>query len=379
MSDESIDPWPGPFWRSRRVLVTGHTGFKGPWLCQALLRAGANVMGYSLLAPTEPSLFHLLHLAEHVDSRDADVRDLDELRRCVALFKPEIVVHLAAQSLVLESYRDPVGTLATNVMGTVNMLEAVRSSADVRACVVVTSDKCYEADESGRAHRETDPMGGIDPYSASKGCAEIVSASYRRALLEGHQARVVSVRAGNVIGGGDWSPDRLVPDVVRALTTGSELVLRRPDAIRPWQHVLEPVSGYLMLAEQVVADDAFEGGWNFGPAPEEAWPVRRVVSEFAAVWGEEAAENVRIVPSNFPETDTLALNSEKARSELGWRPRWGVREAISRTVRWYDGFYRSSEGASNLVDSDLNAYAAVAVQRDSLHPGALTPGQGQPR
>jgi len=221
-------------------------------------------MGYALPPPSDPSLFLLLGLTDHLEQREADVRDLEELRRCVETFRPEVVFHLAAQSLVLESYRDPVATLATNVMGTVNVLEAVRSSPEVLACVVVTSDKCYETDGSGRPHREGDPMGGIDPYSASKGCAEIVTAAYTRSLLKDHQCRVVSVRAGNVIGGGDWSTDRLVPDIVRSVTTGSEIVLRRPDAVRPWQHVLEPIAGYLTLAEQLTSNPALEGGWNFG-------------------------------------------------------------------------------------------------------------------
>ena len=358
MSADAV-PSPDGFWRSRRVLVTGHTGFKGPWLCQALVRRGAEVMGYSLPAPTDPSLFQLLDLADHVGQRGGDVRNLDELRRCVESFRPEIVFHLAAQSLVLESYRDPVGTFSTNVMGTVNLLETVRLSTDVLACIVVTSDKCYETDESGRPHREDDPMGGLDAYSASKGCAELVTAAYRRSLLQGHQARVVSVRAGNVIGGGDWSVDRIVPDIVRALTTGSELVLRQPDAVRPWQHVLEPLGGYIALAERIVGDGSLEGGWNFGPEPEDAWPVRRVVAEFAEIWGDEAAGDVRIVPSGFPETGYLTVDSSKARTKLGWRPRWGVREAIARTVQWYHSFYRGGESATALVDADLDAYGVT--------------------
>lgn len=346
-----------PFWSSRRVLVTGHTGFKGPWLCQALLRKGAEVMGYALPAPTEPSLFHLLDLSDRMRHNEADVCDANELQRCILSFKPEIVFHLAAQSVVLESYRNPVDTFSTNVMGTVNLLEAVRQSDDVLACVVVTSDKCYETDESGRPHREDDSMGGSDVYSASKGCAELVTAAYRRSLFQRHQARIASVRAGNVIGGGDWTADQLVPDIVRALTTGSALVLRRPDAVRPWQHVLEPVAAYMTLAERIVEDGSLEGGWNFGPEPGDVWPVQRVVSEFVAVWG-DTAEAITIAPSEFPETGHLALDSSKARVELGWSPRWGVREAIERTVRWYHSFYREGAGALALVDADLDAYGA---------------------
>jgi CDP-glucose 4,6-dehydratase len=366
MSADSVrGTWPGDFWRGRKVLVTGHTGFKGPWLCESLLRGGAEVMGYSLPAPTNPSLFHLLSLADRVSHQEGDVRDLDSLRNCIASFRPEIVFHLAAQSLVLESYRDPVGTLSTNVMGTVNLLEAVRFSSDVQACVVVTSDKCYETDGSGHAHREDDPMGGVDAYSASKGCAEIVTAAYCRSLLHDHQARVASARAGNVIGGGDWSADRLVPDIVRALTTNSSLVLRRPEAVRPWQHVLEPIGGYLTLAERLVKDASVQGGWNFGPVPEEVWPVRHVVAEFAEVWGDDSAQHVRYVQSDLPETGYLALDSRKARDELSWCPRWGVREAISLTVRWYHALYRAGESATALVDLDLDAYAAQGTSATS--------------
>ena len=353
------EAWPGRFWRSRRVLVTGHTGFKGPWLCRALLSAGAEVRGYSLPAPTSPSLFELLRLDRDLEHRHGDVRDVDGLRRAVAEFRPEIVFHMAAQSLVLESYRDPIATFETNTMGTVNMLEAVRSRPEVLACIVVTSDKCYEPHGPGRAHTESDPMGGVDPYSASKGCAELVTAAYRRALFRDGSTRVVSARAGNVIGGGDWSADRLIPDIVRALTTDSTLLLRHPDAVRPWQHVLEPISGYLALAERVVEDTSLEGGWNFGPLSERAWPVSEIVTEFTAAWGGYGAEKITIVPSELPETAHLALDSAKAREQLDWSPRWDVGDAIGRTVQWYRGLYRDGADAVALVDADLDAYAAA--------------------
>jgi CDP-glucose 4,6-dehydratase len=355
------DAWPGSFWRSRRVLVTGHTGFKGPWLCRALLRAGAQVMGYSLPPPTTPSLFELLGLEQEIDHRHGDVRDVAGLQHAVESFGPEIVVHMAAQSLVLESYRDPVATFSTNTMGTVNVLEAVRSRPEVRACVVVTSDKCYEADPSGRAHTESDPMGGVDPYSASKGCAELVTAAYRRALFRDGSTRIVSARAGNVIGGGDWSADRLIPDIVRALTTNSTLVLRHPDAVRPWQHVLEPISGYLDLVERVVDDPLHEGGWNFGPRSERAWPVSEIVSEFNAAWGGQGGESITTVRSEYPETAHLALDSTKARERLGWSPRWDVGVAIERTVQWYRALYREGAEAVALVDADIDAYASAGV------------------
>ena len=347
------------FWRGKRVLITGHTGFKGGWLCHLLLRLGAQVAGYSLPAPTDPSLFVLTSLEERVDHHHGDVCDLAGLTRCLRTAKPDIVFHMAAQSLVLESYRDPAGTFATNVMGTVNLLEAVRSASSVEACVVVTSDKCYENDESGRAHREDDPLGGIDPYSASKSCAELVTAAFRRSLFQDHAVRVASVRAGNVVGGGDWSDDRLIPDIVRALTKRATLELRRPDAVRPWQHVLEPLGGYLMLAERLCEDDVFEGAWNFGPAPGEIWSVRDVVSTFVDVWGEASATGISIVPLPYAESGFLGLDSSKARAELGWTPRWGVREAISRTVAWYGSFYRDGAEADVLIDADLEAYATA--------------------
>jgi CDP-glucose 4,6-dehydratase len=314
-------------------------------------------MGYSLPAPTTPSLFELLGLEREIDHRNGDVRDVEGVRSAVDAFAPEIVFHMAAQSLVLESYRDPIGTFATNTMGTANVLEVVRSRPEVRACIVVTSDKCYEADLAGRAHTESDPMGGVDPYSASKGCAEIVTAAYRRALFRDGSTRIASARAGNVIGGGDWSADRLIPDIVRALTTNSTLLLRHPDAVRPWQHVLEPISGYMRLAERVVDDGSLEGGWNFGPRSERAWPVSEIVSEFTAAWG-GGGDNITTIPSDFPETAHLALDSTKARQQLDWSPRWDVGVAIDRTVQWYRALYRDRADAVRLVDSDLDAYAS---------------------
>ena len=356
------------FWHGRKVLVTGHTGFKGAWLSHWLLRAGSDVVGYSLPAPTEPSLFDLTRLCEHVEHHEGDVRDLEALRHCVGSVEPEIVFHMAAQTLVLESYRDPVGTFDTNVMGAVNLLQVLRSSTALRACVVVTSDKCYENRESGRAYREGDPLGGSDPYSASKGCAELVTAAFRRSFFGELSARVASARAGNVIGGGDWAHDRIVPDIVRALTGKTALELRRPDAVRPWQHVLEPISGYIRLAEDLVERPDLEDEWNFGPDHQETWRVRDVVSAFMEAWGQVASTDIRLVSSPFPEATFLALDSSRARSRLGWAPRWNVEDAIFRTVQWYHAFYREEKDAQALVHADLEAYDAAAPSRqaDSL-------------
>jgi CDP-glucose 4,6-dehydratase len=361
-------------WSGKRVLVTGHTGFKGAWLCHLLLRSGAEVLGYSLPPPHEPSLFALTHLDEHVRHQEGDVRDLESLRRAGEAFQPEVAFHLAAQSLVLESYQDPVGTFATNVLGTVNVLEALRGVASLGACVVVTSDKCYEDRGSTRPHHEDDRLGGEDPYSASKAAAEIVTSAYRASFF-GSGARVASARAGNVIGGGDWSDDRLVPDVVRALTGATEgLELRRPDAVRPWQHVLEPLSGYLRLAEQLVSGDGFEQGWNFGPEIEEPWSVQDLVTRFLEAWGPAAAARITVTHSAWKEASYLSLDSSSAREHLGWRPRWGVRAAIERTVAWYRAFYDDGASALALVEADCEAYELAADPREPATEAALRPG-----
>lgn len=325
-----IDP---AFWKGRRVLVTGHTGFKGSWASLWLSRLGAEVTGFALPPPTEPSLFVQARVGELVRHVEGDVRDIDRVVAAFKNAKPEIVLHLAAQALVHESYADPVGTYATNVLGTVNVLEAVRRVGGVRAAVVVTSDKCYENREWDWAYRESDAMGGHDPYSSSKGCQELVVAAYARSFLP--ELGLATARAGNVIGGGDWAKDRLVPDAIRAFSRKEKVVLRHPDATRPWQHVLDPLSAYLLLAERAAAEPAaHRGAWNIGPDPGDAWPVARVVEALARRWGPGAGW-VQGAGEHPHEAHTLALDASKARRRLGWHARVGMERALEWTAQWY--------------------------------------------
>lgn len=315
-------------------------------------------MGFALAAPpSEPNLFDLMNLRAEIDHREGDVRDLSVLKRAIRTFDPHIVLHLAAQTLVLESYREPVTTFETNVMGTVHVLEALREASSLEACVIVTSDKCYENRELRRGYREDDPLGGSDPYSASKGCAELVSAAYRKSFFTGDGALVASARAGNVIGGGDWADDRLVPDTVRALVGGHALKLRHAGSVRPWQHVLEPVAGYLALAECLVERKSEGGSWNFGPEGGDVWTVREVVTEVFREWGRDE-DVLELAPSEMAETNMLVLDSGLARRELGWRSRWSVEDAVGTSARWYRAFYAGEGDARTLVDRDIDAYFA---------------------
>ena len=338
------------FYFGRKVFVTGHTGFEGSWLCLWLHRLGANVTGYALPPPTEPSLFELCGIELLVHSVVADVRDGNSLKERMAEAEPEIVIHMAAQPLVRDSYEMPVDTYAVNVMGTVNVLEAVRSCASVKAVVVVTTDKCYEERNPASGFKESDPLGGADPYSSSKACSEIVTAAYRRSFFGAekfakHPAAIASARAGNVIGGGDWSRDRLVPDFLRALDRGEMLRIRSPKAIRPWQHVLEPLSGYLKLAECLYTKGgAYSEGWNFGPADEDArtvsWVVERLVAASpGATW--------ECDPGPQPhEAHYLKLDSGKAHARLGWKPRWRLETALEKTLEWRTAWRQGKEMAS---------------------------------
>lgn len=327
------------FWHGKRVLLTGHTGFKGSWLSLWLQRLGTELIGYSLEPPTEPNLFTLSSVSNGMTSILGDVRDLDHLSRVISEQQPEIVIHMAAQALVRSSYKQPVETYATNVMGTVNLLEAVRQSDRVRVALIVTSDKCYENQEWVWGYRENDPMGGYDPYSSSKGCAELVTAAYRNSFFhpasyEQHGVAIASARAGNVIGGGDWAKDRLVPDILRAAIAKEPIIIRNPKATRPWQHVLEPLSGYLTLAERLYQDGPrFVGGWNFAPNDEAVRSVEWVVEQLLMRWADHAGWQ-QDQASQPHEAHLLKLDCTKAKSYLGWHPTLDLSTALDWIVEW---------------------------------------------
>lgn len=328
-------------WRGRRVLLTGHTGFKGSWLALWLHQLGAEVTGFALPAPTQPSLFERARVDQLLTHVEGDIRDLEAVERVMAATRPELVLHLAAQPLVRLSYDQPVETFATNVMGTVHLLEAARHIGGVRAFVCVTTDKCYENREWIWPYREVDPMGGHDPYSSSKGCAELAVAAYRRSffpvekIAQGGMA-LASARAGNVIGGGDWALDRLLPDLVRAFERGLAPAIRFPDAVRPWQHVLEALSGYLMLSERLLAGDGrFAEAWNFGPADDDARPVWWIVDRLRATWGDDAGGAVPFTGVVPHEAGLLRLDTSKARGLLEWQPALALEEALEWIVAWH--------------------------------------------
>jgi CDP-glucose 4,6-dehydratase len=326
------------FWRNKPVFVTGHTGFKGGWLATWLTEMGAHVSGYALPPQTPRSYFTACSLKDRVQSIIGDIRDDASLDRTLRTAKPEVVFHLAAQPLVRRSYREPVATFAANVIGTANLLEAVRGTPSVRAAIVVTSDKCYQNDEWLWGYRETDRLGGGDPYSASKACAEIVCAAYRHSFFENGRRHVslATVRAGNVIGGGDWSEDRIVPDAIRAFERGVPLVVRNPASVRPWQHVFDALAGYLALAERLCANGAkYSGAWNFGPGDEAAATVSVLADATVRCWGQGAGWRAERSGSAPHEDRWLRLDASKARALLGWRPRLDLEKAVELTVRWY--------------------------------------------
>ena len=350
----------------RRVLVTGHTGFKGSWLSLWLDSLGAVVSGLALDPPTEPSMYVACGLDEIVDSTIADIRDLAKVEGAFERVRPEIVFHLAAQPIVRVSYEAPVDTFATNVMGTVNVLEAARRAPSLRAAVVITSDKCYENREHDAGYCETDPLGGHDPYSASKACAELVTAAYARSFFggtDGTQAGVVSARAGNVVGGGDWAEDRLVPDAARALSAGAVVEVRNPTSVRPWQHVLEPLGGYLMLARLALeCDPGYAGAWNFGPKGGDVHTVRDVVDQLVSAWGSGSWRDVSGGPAPH-EAALLALDSSKACTQLGWRSVMDLDEALGATAEWYKAFYAGEDMRQLTLDQIARYQLATEMAR----------------
>lgn len=347
------------FYRGRRCFLTGHTGFKGAWLALWLRQMGAEITGYALDPLTEPSLFALGRVADGLRDVRGDIRDAEPLRRAMAEAKPEIVLHLAAQAIVTRSYEAPKETFDTNVGGTVNLLEAARACPSVRTVVVVTSDKCYENREWPHAYRETDALGGYDPYSASKGAAELVCAAYRRSFFEKAGIGLASARAGNVIGGGDWAKDRIVPDAVRALQAGQPIVVRNPLSVRPWQHVLEPLHGYLLLAARLSGSLAYAGAWNFGPPTASCQTVQNLVDTFLATWGSGSWERAGEGVQSGHEAGLLALDSQKAWLRLGWQPHWAFEHAIARTSAWYRRQFEGESPAA-LCAEDLRDYAEHA-------------------
>ena len=331
------------FWKNKKVLVTGHTGFKGSWLSLWLQNSGASVIGYSLEPPSTPNMFEVAGIASEMTSLHGDIRDLENFKATVNKHQPEIIIHMAAQPLVRYSYKHPVETYSTNVMGTVNVLEAARQPGSVKVVLIITSDKCYENRETMTGYSESDPMGGYDPYSSSKGCAELVTAAYRNSYFNtddyaSHGVAIASTRAGNVIGGGDWGADRLIPDIMRSSLANQSVTIRYPDAVRPWQHVLEPLNGYMQLAEQLWNNGPqFSGGWNFGPDDTDCKPVRWILEtldkqwETGISWSTDTADNPH-------EAGYLSLNCNKSRQQLGWAPKLDLEKALKLLVDWYQGY-----------------------------------------
>ena len=345
-----------PFWKEKKVYLTGHTGFKGSWLSLWLQSIGAIVKGYSLEPKTDPALFNIAKVADNMDSEIGDIRDLEKLQKSMVTFNPDIVIHMAAQPLVRLSYKEPVETYATNVMGTVNVLQAAKSCKNLKAIISVTTDKCYENKEWPWGYRENEPMGGHDPYSSSKGCAELVTSAYRRSFFNTPEsARLASARAGNVIGGGDWAEDRLIPDILKAFEQSKPVVIRNPLSTRPWQHVLEPLSGYLVLAENLYeSGENFDQAWNFGPNDEDCQPVSDILDKLVRTWGPGAQWQLD-KNTNPHEAGFLKLDCSKARTQLEWQPRWNLDHTLKMIVNWHQGWL-AGENMTNRCLQEITDY-----------------------
>ncbi len=339
------------FWKGKKVFLTGHTGFKGSWLSLWLQSMGAIVKGYALEPPTSPSLFVEANVAQGMESETGDIRNLEQLRKSMQSFNPDVLIHMAAQPLVRLSYREPIETYSTNVMGTVNVLESARYCSDLKAIVSVTTDKCYENREWEWGYRENEPMGGHDPYSSSKGCAELVTSAYRNSFFNTeNSASIASARAGNVIGGGDWAEDRLIPDILRAFEKGKSVIIRNPLSTRPWQHVLEPLSGYLVLAQHLYEDGkAYAEAWNFGPKDEDCKPVQWILDKMVTAWGEGA--NWKLDKNDNPyEANFLKLDCSKAATKLKWQPTWHLDYTLKLIVDWHKQWQAKADMRTHCIN-----------------------------
>jgi CDP-glucose 4,6-dehydratase len=344
------------FWQGKRVFLTGHTGFKGSWLSLWLVSLGAKVKGYALTPPTIPSLFNEAKIDSIVDSQIGDIRDQELLYESMVAFNPDILIHMAAQPLVRHSYDDPIGTYEINVIGTAKVLEVARSCSNLKAIVNITTDKCYENDGRSKGYKEDDVMGGHDPYSSSKSCAELVSSSYRRSFLQEQDIGLASVRAGNVIGGGDWADDRLIPDILKSFEKGKPVIIRNPKATRPWQHVLEPLSGYLILAQRLYKNqEKYAEGWNFGPNSNDAKSVDWILDKMISKWPNSSWELDK--KSNPHEADFLKLDISKSKSKLGWRPIWGLKHTLDNIIVWHRAWL-NKEDMQAMCLTEIKEYMA---------------------
>lgn len=347
------------FWNNKKVFITGHTGFKGSWLSLWLNHLGADVYGYGLSPATEPNLFRILNLEQKIKSSISDIRDLSKVKSAISEVMPEIVFHLAAQPLVRKSYQDPVETFSTNIMGTVNFLESVRACRSIKSAVIVTSDKCYENKEWAWPYRENEPMGGFDPYSSSKGCAELIASSYRNSFFSSvkrgeYSALVATARAGNVIGGGDWSEDRLIPDIVKSINKNEKIVLRNPSAIRPWQHVLDSLYGYMTLANKLYLEESeYADSWNFGPSDKDSFSVEEMLKKFLNAYGLNSNYEINKSASLVHEANYLKLDSSKAKAKLNWKTKWETEESVERTAKWYKSYFSNK---------DMTAYSLNEIE-----------------
>jgi CDP-glucose 4,6-dehydratase len=346
------------FWKGKKVFLTGHTGFKGSWMSLWLQSMGSIVKGYSLEPNTQPNLFTEAKVSENMESEIGNIKDLENLSTSMMAFNPDVLIHMAAQPLVRLSYQEPVETYATNVMGTVNVLEAARKCPNLKAIVSVTTDKCYENKEWEWGYRENEPMGGHDPYSSSKGCAELVTAAYRRSFFNtSESASLASARAGNVIGGGDWADDRLIPDILRAFEKSESVVIRNPLSTRPWQHVLEPLAGYLVLAEQLyIHGNEFAEGWNFGPKDEDCKPVSWILDKMVSKWGSGASWNLDTT-NNPHEAGFLKLDCSKAANRLKWQPKWNLEDSLGLIIEWHQNYLSGKDVKEDCL-KEINKYTS---------------------